>query len=184
MEPPEPSRRPSRFRIPIIITGTLVFFVAVGHWARGRRLDPRIAGRWQFTVTNNGWEDRRRLIDFQSDGRVRSTFVDGRSGPNVANGRWWVEDNQLVILNSSPIWSRRVWLDLQIYVIRLLRRREPWDVDRYNIIEVTPSELRLRFRPHPGQKGEDADWALTRPAVAEPLHPDPGTPDPPTKKRG
>ncbi|QDT52643.1 hypothetical protein Pan44_06550 [Caulifigura coniformis] len=115
-------------------------------------------------MNHNATADSRRLIDFQADGWIRTSFVDGASVPNVANGRWWVEENQVIVLASSGSPARRIWNDLQILLIRATGRPEPWDIDRYEVVASSPEELRLRFRPHPGQKGEDEDWVLTRPA--------------------
>jgi hypothetical protein len=141
-----------------------MLFVAAWFWPSRRQLDPRIAGRWQFSVTHNATPDPRRLIDFQSDGWVQTYFADGTPVPNVANGRWWVEGNQMVLLGGSRNFSRRIWFDLQMLVDRILGYPERWDVDRYEIIDIGPDEMRLRFLPHPGQKKEDADWVLMRAA--------------------
>jgi len=115
-------------------------------------------------VTHDATPDRRRVIDFQSDGWIQTYFVDGTPVSNVVEGRWWVEGNQVVLLVSSRNLSRRIWIDLQNFVHRVLGNPEPWDFDRYEIIEIGPDEMRLRFLPHPGQKKEDADWVLMRPA--------------------
>jgi len=164
MERREAERR--RRRVPkwVLIAGAAAVLVAAAFWVTRRPLDPRVAGRWSFTVTHNATADKRRLIDFRSDGWIRTSYVDGTSVPNVANGRWWVEKNQVVVLSGSDNSFRRLWSDLQIFVIHVLGRPEPWDVSRYEIVEVGPDRLRLRFLPHPGEPGEDGDWVLTRPA--------------------
>ncbi len=143
----------------------LVVVVGLVVWLTRHRPDPRVRGRWQFTVNHPAVadEERGRIIDFQEDGWVWTYYADGRPVPRVVTGRWWVEGDQLVLLSSSTQLRRRVWNDLQHFARRITRQPEAWDFDRYQIVELRPEVLRLRFLPHQGQQGEVGDCVLSRP---------------------
>ena len=156
--------RPTRRRIAVVVAIAAVAAL-VWRW-NSQRPDPRVVGRWQFTGQRNRLspdEDLRRIIEFQSDGRVRTFLHDGSPIRNAVTSCWWVEGDQLVLLTSSDGILRRTWRNVLHLGRHLTGQPETWDFSRYRIQTATPHELRVTFVPHPGETGEPGDWVLTRP---------------------